>query len=83
MPETAICSEIHEPLDVHGHQCPQFAFNLVLAVDGFSDAVDLGFRQHIGFCTGIDVQLGEYFLGCRSTDTVDIGQTDLNPLALG
>jgi hypothetical protein len=83
MAQSPIAPQIHETLDVHGNFGAQFTLDLNLAVNGFSDVVDFDIRQIVRKGIGINFQLLQNFVRCGPSYSIDVGQSDLNPLAPG
>jgi hypothetical protein len=79
VPEPAITAQIHEPLDIHGHFRAKFPFYLVFVIDYLANAVDFSLGKFV--CAGIrvDVEFAEDPIGSSSSDTINVGQTDLYP----
>jgi len=55
MPKTAVATKVHKPFNVHRHVGPQFALDLVFAVNDLADIVDLGFGKIVR--TGIRINI--------------------------
>jgi hypothetical protein len=83
MAQSPVAPQIHESLDVHGNFGAQFTFHLNLTVNGLTNVVDFGIRQIVGKGIGINVQLFQNFVRSGPPDPVNVGQSDLNPLAPG
>ena len=82
MPEPSVATKIHKPLDIHGDLGPQLALNLVLLINRFTDLVDFSISQIVCLCVRIYVQRIEDLFRRSPTDTVDIGQSDLDPFSI-
>jgi len=61
MSQTAIATEIHEPLDAHGHITPKITFDFVRAVDHLSDFGDIHFTELIRLRVRIEARFFQYF----------------------
>jgi hypothetical protein len=79
MPEASITTEIHKPFDVHGNFGAKFPFYLEFVIDYLADAVDLSFGEIVCVGIGINLEFVKDPIGSRSSDTVNIGQTDFYP----
>ena len=80
MANTPVASDVHEPLDVHGHLRAKSAFDLEAPLDGPPEAVDVVVGQILRppgriHATGVD-----NLLGPGPSDPVDVRQSDLDPL---
>ena len=80
--DSAIATEIHQPLDVHGDLPAQIALHQKLAYLR-ADALELSLADV--FHTNVEGNFGcrQNLLGSRWTDTVDIGQRGLYLLVVG
>ena len=79
MPEAAVTAQIHKPLDIHGNFCSKFPFYLEFTIDYLTDAVYLSFGKIVCIGIRIDFKLAQDPIGNSSSDTIDIGQSDLYP----
>ena len=79
MPETSIAAEVHKPFDIHGNFSSKFPFYLEFVIDYLADAVDLSFGEIVCVGIGINLEFVKDPIGSRSSDTVNIGQTDFYP----
>jgi len=77
--QTAIATQVHQPLDVHGYFRTQLTLDLVLAVDDFADVVDFSIRQLVRERVRADIQVRQNFIRPGSTDAVDVCQPDFDP----
>lgn len=82
MSQSTVAADIHQPLDVHGDFAPQVPLHLEL-FHVFPEAVNLilGQLRYLGVlihpCTSEDK------IGSSPADSIDIGQSDLDPFILG
>jgi hypothetical protein len=81
MPHSAIRTDFHESLDVHGNCLAQVSFHHSVSLDDVSDAYRfvLGQVFHLGI--EINPRLCANLGGPAFADPVDIGQTYLNPFS--
>src|SRR5262249_17736846 len=78
MPNAAIRTDVHQPLDVHGHFRPQRTLDLEVALDHATDLVHVRVRQITDTKRGINPRLF-YDLESRvATDAVDVRESDLD-----
>ena len=78
--KAAICSEVDEPLDVHGDFAPEVAFDHVVAVDDFANLKNLGVRKLVHpLGVGNARLLADLFRVLRA-DPVDVAEGDDDPL---
>ena len=75
-------TKVHESFDIHGNRGPQLALNFVIIIDDLTDVVDFNLRQIVSFCAGIDIELCEDISGNGSAYSVNIGQSNFDPLTL-
>jgi hypothetical protein len=81
--ETAVATEVHEALDIHGDFGPQFTFNLMLVIDHPADIVDLTIGEVVRFSARIDIEFLKNTRRCRPTNAVNVCQTDIDALTSG
>src|SRR5687768_17701749 len=74
VPEAAVCAEIHEALDVHGHFTPQVALHDVVAVDHLAYLKNLGIGKLIDPLTVGQVDLFADFPGIHRANAMNITQ---------
>jgi hypothetical protein len=79
MPETAITSKIHKPFDVHGNSCAKLPLYFEFTIDYLTNTVNFSFGKIVCIGIRIDFKLTEDPGGNGSSDTIDIGQSDLYP----
>ena len=82
MAKPPITSNVHQPLDIHGHFTAKVSLNLMLAINDFSNADHLGLFELIDTGTEIDISLCQDLLGGRSSNTVNVCQGDFNPFVI-
>jgi hypothetical protein len=78
--QTAVTSDIHQPLYVHLDLLAQIAFHHSLLVDNIPDSVDLFLRQLTDSPVNRDPSLPEYLVCARTPNSVDVGQSDFSSL---
>jgi hypothetical protein len=81
MPQAAVASDLHESLYIHGNRLAQIPFNHPIPLYDIAHPHNLVFGEI--FYLGVDIY--ESFLADLGrpalSNSIDIGQTDLNPLA--
>src|SRR5262249_50238202 len=80
MPQAAICSDFHKPLDIEGYFFPQIPFDSVLLFDDLAILVCLVIVQLANFCVRINACRCQDLVGLRTTNTVDIRESNLDSL---
>jgi hypothetical protein len=83
MPQAAITTEIHKPLDAHGHLSAKVALNLVRTVDHLADLGNIHFAELIRLGARIKACFIQYLSGCGPTYPVDVRESYLHTLVLG
>ena len=78
MTNAAIAADFDEPLDVHGDFTPEVALYLAVMINVLSQFVNIRFGQILDPDVGVNAGLAKDVLSGAATDTVDIGQPDLN-----
>jgi hypothetical protein len=73
MAETPIAPDIHEPLDVHVHFCPQLPFHLVLLSDNITDRDNLLLAEIAYWCFERYLRLRKNFPSAGMAYTIYIG----------
>jgi hypothetical protein len=81
MSQPAVAADVHETLDVHGLLGAERALDLELALDLPPKTVDVLVAQILGAEVGTDPARLDDLLRARLPDPVDVGQSDLDPLA--
>jgi hypothetical protein len=79
MPETAVTTQVHKPFDVHGNFCSKLPFYFEFTIDYLTNVVYLSFGKIVCIGIRIDFKFAEDPIGNGSSDTIDIGQSDLYP----
>ena len=72
MSDAPVAANLNKALDVEVNFSPEFAFNLVLLVNNFSETVNFLFSQFIYSGIRIDTGLSENFLTQDRTNAVNI-----------
>ena len=80
VPNAAIRTDIHEPLDVHRDFSPERTLHAVLLLDRLTQLVHVGVREIAYPLIGVDPRLVHDLQGGRTPDPEDVGQSDLNLL---
>ena len=80
MPKSAIATEIHETLDVHGNLATKVTLDLDVLVNPLTNSRHFGFREIFGAGVEINIRTGEDCLRRRATYAIDVGQSNLNSL---
>src|SRR5437660_7605570 len=78
--QAAVAADVHQPLDVHLGALPEVALDLALTLDDLADAVELRLVQVAHAHVGADLRLLEDGVRARAPDSVDVRQSDLDPL---
>ena len=82
MAQTAITSNIHQPLNVHLYFGAQRSFHLKIGADDSSDSVGLFIGQGVSANIRVDSSFLAYLLSVRISNAENIGQCDDNTLIL-
>src|SRR5690606_12814679 len=80
VPETPIRADIDKALDVQLNFAPQVSFDDVVLVDRFPEAGDLIFGEIAHARVRVHLSHLQELLCPRTTDAVDVGEGDFNPL---
>src|SRR4051794_37491646 len=81
--KTTVCTEIHQPLDVHRDLTAEVAFDLEIALENFTDATRLVVAEVLRANALVPLRLGADRLGGGRADAVDVLERDDNPLLAG
>src|SRR5438034_10350712 len=77
MPQTAICSNVHQTLDVHLHALSQIAFDLTLRLNNRANAAEVVLAEILNPRVDADLRFFENRSRTRSADSVNICKADL------
>jgi hypothetical protein len=80
VPQSPVATNIHQSLDVHLDALPQVALNLTLRFENRPDAAQFVLIQILDASIKVDCSLGKYRARARTTDPVDVCQSNLGPL---
>ena len=80
MPQSAIAADIHQPFYVTGDLTAQIAFDPVIVLDYSRYPADFVLRQVTYPSMRADLRCFQDPYRCRSAYTIDISQSDLDPL---
>jgi len=80
MPQAAVASQIHQPLDIHCHFAPQIAFDAVLAVNQLSDTQNFGIGQFLHPTLGGYADLAADVFRGLAPNPMNIGQGNFDSL---
>ena len=83
VPETAVAADIHQPLDIHRSLSPERTLDRVIVLDDLPYPRSLLVGQLLRLRHDGYSGLFEDLEGTRATYTEDIGQRDLDMLAVG
>jgi hypothetical protein len=78
--KTAIRSNVHQSLDVHGNFAAQISLDPMFPINYVPNAHHFSFLELIDTGIEIDIGLGKDFLSRISSNPIDIGQSDFNLL---
>jgi len=81
VPKTAVAPDVHETLDVHGDLGAQRAFDLEAALDLAAKTIYVIITEVLSTNVGIDSRGGQDLAGTSVSDSVDVGESDLDALA--
>ena len=80
MTQTAVAAQIHQALDVHRNFTAQITFNMVIAIDCFTNLQDFRIGQLIDATLCRDADLLDDFLRKLLTNPVNVLKRDNNAL---
>ena len=80
MAKTAVATDIHEPLDVHGSLGAQRALDLVIALDLTTETIHIVVIEILGASVRVDTTRRDDFLRAGRANAEDIRQCDLDAL---
>jgi hypothetical protein len=80
MAHAPVAANLNQPLDVHIDFAAQVTFDLMFAVDHFTQAVDFLFSQVTHPRIGVNVRSIEDLAARSETDPIDVRQRNLNAL---
>jgi hypothetical protein len=83
VPDPPIATDLHQALDVLAALTPQIALNDEIAIDDVTELGDLIVREIADLPIRLDPKLGEDHIRGRTTDPVDVGESDLHALVEG
>ena len=81
--DAPVAADLGQALDVQGHGAAQVALHGVAVVNGLTELVLVRLGQILHAGVGVDPRLCQDILGALSSNPIDIGEADLNPLILG
>ena len=82
VPQSAVATDVHQPLDVHLHFTAQRPFNDILVFDQLTDLLRLVFRPFARLLVRINTQTGQNFNSSRSTNTEYRRQRNFSALVI-
>jgi hypothetical protein len=80
VPQASVTSNVHHPFDVHLDLLPQITFDTALLIDHRPDPVNLFLGEFPNSRIRAYMGLPQNLVCARSSDPVNVGKTDLNPL---
>jgi len=80
MPQAAIRSDFHKPLDIEGYFFPQIPFDAVLLFNDLANLVYFVIVQLANFRVRTDPCRRQDLVSLRTTNTVDIRESNLDSL---
>jgi len=80
MPQPAVASDFHQPFNIHGNRFTEIPFDHSISLYDIAHTHNLVFREI--FYLGVDIDKSLLAdLGCPAlSNSIDIGQSDLDPL---
>lgn len=82
MPQTTIGANLQQSLDVHRHFATQVTLYFEAAIYDLTEATKLTLSEILDASIRADIRLRENVPTARPADTVDIGESDFDTLAL-
>jgi hypothetical protein len=80
MTQPTVATKIHQSLDVQSPLATKIALNLVLRLQYLTNPANLALRQIVRPNTLIDPSLRQNLLRRRTTNAIQVGQPNNNPL---
>jgi hypothetical protein len=79
VPQPAITTDVHQPLDVHLRLLAKVAFDHALLVNDRANAIHFVFAQLAYALVNADARFFKNLVGARAPNAVDVCQTDFSP----
>lgn len=80
MTQSSVTTEIHKTLDAHLYVATKVPFHAVIRLQHLADGLDVIVGEVIGANRMTDAGLVQHFFSDSRPDTIDVGQTDEDPL---
>jgi hypothetical protein len=78
--DASVAADLSETLDVHGDFTAKITFHQACSFHNVLDACDFLVGKVTYARVRVDISTRKDLVRCRSADTIDIGQTDLDTL---
>jgi hypothetical protein len=83
MADTSITTNLLQTLDIHRDLTPQIPFNPVIPINDFAQTADFRLRQILYPCVWVNARLAQDVPAGRSTNAIDVSQSNFNSLVSG
>jgi hypothetical protein len=83
MAQSAIATEVHQPLDIHRDLPTQVALDRVIPIDQLTDAQHVIVSQLMDTPLGRNANCAADLKGLGSADPMDVSESDRDPLLIG
>src|SRR6185312_5686461 len=80
MPQAAVASKVHQPLDVHRHFTPEITLHAIIPINQLTDAKHLLIGKLVDPTLIRDAKLLTYLGGLRGADAIDVAKPDRHSL---